>query len=493
MSFANFQTLFASRWRSGRPRVVWPLVAFLTLLAAMGRDAVAADGDGSGPPEAPAGRARPNVIAIVSDDQHWGDYAFMGHPHLRTPHLDRLARESLLYRRGYVPSSLCCPSLASLITGRFPHEHRIVGNDPPGSDRLARNTPEGKRLFQEGREAMNRHLAEWPTLPALLAPHGYRSLQTGKWWQGDFSRGGFTAGMTRGDRHGDDGLTIGRETLEPIETFIDDCQEDGAPFFVWYAPMLPHDPHDPPTDLVDHYRTVAPSLHVARYWGNVERFDRTVGQLLDLLDAKGIADNTLVVFVTDNGWIQSPDHPRYAPRSKRSPYDGGVRTPIMVRQPGRIEPGVSDVPVSSLDIFPTILAACGVAAPAGLPGVDLLDPRAVASRGGVFGECYTHTLVDLDAPAQSLLWRWTVHGSWKLVVPERLAAADPRWEVEEAALDDDSRAWLEAGTPRLFDLAADSEENRDVAAEHPDVVNDLRKTLDAWWMPGPPQSGANSP
>lgn len=493
MSLSNFRTLLGSRWRPARPRVFWPLVAFLTLLAAMGRDALAADGDSSGPPEAPAGRDRPNVFLIVSDDQHWGDYAFMGHPHLRTPHLDRLARESLLFRRGYVPSSLCCPSLASLITGRFPHEHRIVGNDPPGSDRPARNTPEGKRLFQEGREAMNRHLAEWPTLPALLAPHGYRSLQTGKWWQGDFSRGGFTAGMTRGDRHGDDGLKIGRETLEPIETFIDDCQEDGAPFLVWYAPMLPHDPHDPPTDLVDHYRIVAPSLHVARYWGNVERFDRTVGQLLDLLDAKGIADNTLVVFVTDNGWIQSPDHPRYAPRSKRSPYDGGVRTPIMVRQPGRIEPGVSDVPVSSLDIFPTILAACGVAAPAGLPGVDLLDPRAVASRGGVFGECYTHTLVDLDVPAQSLLWRWTVHGSWKLVVPERLAATDPRWEVEEAALDDDSRAWLEAGTPRLFDLAADSGENRDVAAEHPDVVNDLRKTLDAWWMPGPPHSGANSP
>lgn len=459
----------------------------------MGRDTVAADGEGFGSPAAPGGRARPNVLLIVSDDQHWGDYAFMGHPHLRTPHLDRLARESLLFRRGYVPSSLCCPSLASLITGRFPHEHRIVGNDPPGSDRLARNSPDGKRLFQEGREAMNRHLAEWPTLPGLLAAQGYRSLQTGKWWQGDFSRGGFTAGMTRGERHGDDGLAIGRETLEPIETFIGDCQAAGTPFLVWYAPMLPHDPHDPPADLVDHYCPVAPSLHVARYWGNVERFDRTVGRLLDLLDAKGIAENTLVVFVTDNGWIQSPDHPRYAPRSKRSPYDGGVRTPIMVRQPGRIEPGVSDVPVSSLDILPTVLAACGVAPPSGLPGIDLLDPRAVASRPGVFGECYTHTLVDLDVPAHSLLWRWTVQGPWKLVVPERLAAADPRWEVEGAALDDDSRAWLEAGAPRLFDLAADSGENRDMAADHPDVVNDLRKTLDAWWMPGPPQSGANSP
>ena len=469
------------------------LIVVLWLLCGAGWGEVRWGELGSRADAAPAVPDRPNIFFIVSDDQHWGDYAFMGHPHLRTPHLDRLAGESLLYRRGYVPSSLCCPSLASLITGRFPHEHRIVGNDPPGSDRLARNTPEGQRLFREGREAMNRHLAAWPTLPALLAPHGYRSLQTGKWWQGDFSRGGFTAGMTRGERHGDDGLAIGRETLAPIETFIDACQGEGTPFLVWYAPMLPHDPHDPPAELVDHYCTVAPSLHVARYWGNVERFDRTIGQLLDLLDARGLTETTLVVFVTDNGWIQSPDHPRYAPRSKRSPYDGGVRTPIMLRQPGRIAPGACDVPVSSLDIVPTVLAACGVAAPAGLPGVDLLDPAAVAARPAVFGECYTHTLVDLDDPAASLLWRWTVQGSWKLVVPERLVAADPRWEVEGAALDDDSRAWLESGSPRLFDLAADSGENRDLAAEHPDVVADLRTTLDAWWTPGPPLSGVNLP
>jgi len=80
-----------------------------------------------------------------------------------------------------------------------------------------------------------------------------------------------------------------------------------------------------------------------------------------------------------------------------------------------------------------------------------------------------------------------------MVVPERLAADDPRLGVEGAALDAESRSWLESGSSRLFDVVADSWENRDVAAEHPDVVNDLRATLDAWWMPGPPQSGANSP
>jgi uncharacterized sulfatase len=170
-----------------------------------------------------------------------------------------------------------------------------------------------------------------------------------------------------------------------------------------------------------------------------------------------------------------------------------VRTPILLRQPGRIAPAESDVPVSSVDIVPTVLAATGAAAPAGLPGVDLLDPVAVAARPAVFGECFTHTLVDLDDPTASLLWRWVVRGRWKLIVPERLAATDRRLDVEGTALDADSREWLEAGSPRLFDLDADSGENRDIAAEHPDLVADLRGILDAWWMPGRPAPGANTP
>ena len=96
-----------------------------------------------------AAAAAPNVILVLSDDQHWGDYGFMGHEHLRTPALDRLAAESLVFTRGYVPASLCCPSLASLITGRYPHEHRIVGNDPPDSA-APRNSPAGRAAFEAG-------------------------------------------------------------------------------------------------------------------------------------------------------------------------------------------------------------------------------------------------------------------------------------------------------------------------------------------------------
>jgi len=429
----------------------------------------------------PALAAAPNVVLILSDDQHWSDYGFMGHEQLRTPALDRLARESLVFTRGYVPSSLCCPSLASLITGRYPHEHRIVGNDPPDTPQAPRNSPAGQAAFKAGRERMNRHLDAWPTLPKLLGEHGYTSLQTGKWWQGDFRRGGFDEGMTKGQRHGDEGLLIGRKTMEPIQDFVRRCRGAGRPFFVWYAPMLPHDPHDPPAELVEHYAAKTDSIHVARYWGNVERFDRTVGDLLGFLDQEQLTADTLVVYVCDNGWIQRPDSPRFAPRSKLSPYDGGLRTPIMLRRPGAITPRRSEALASSIDILPTVLAACGVPAPAGLPGVNLLDQAAVAGRQQLFGECYTHTLVDLDDPARSLLWRWTVRQDgdqlWKLVEPASAVAGRPFPKREGQLVAPEDQARFERGEVELFDVATDPGETKNLAADHPALVRDLRESL----------------
>jgi arylsulfatase A-like enzyme len=435
----------------------------------------------------PALAAPPNVVLILSDDQHWSDYGFMGHEQLRTPALDRLASESLVFTRGYVPASLCCPSLASLITGRYPHEHKIVGNDPPDAPQAPRNSPAGQAAFKAGRERMNRHLDAWPTLPKLLGEHGYTSLQTGKWWQGDFRRGGFDEGMTKGQRHGDEGLSIGRQTMEPIQDFVRRCRGAGKPFFVWYAPMLPHDPHDPPAALVEHYAAQTDSIHVARYWGNVERFDRTVDDLLGFLDQERLTADTLVVYVCDNGWIQRPDSPRFAPRSKLSPYDGGLRTPIMLRRPGTITPRQSEALASSIDILPTVLAACDVPVHAGLPGVNLLDERAVAARRQIFGSCSTHTLVDLDDPARNLLWRWTVRRAgdhlWKLVEPVTARGQGPFPKRETRNVAPEDEACYQRGEVELYDVASDPGETKNLAAEQPGLVAELRASLDAWWNP----------
>jgi len=401
--------------------------------------------------------APPNVVMIIGDDQAWSDFGFMGHPIIRTPHLDRLAAQSLVFTRGYVPSSLCRPSLATLATGLYPHQHRITSNDPP------LGLPRPEMLRQRQRQIAN--IERVPTLPRLLARRGYVSFQTGKWWEGSYERGGFTEGMTHGDpsrggRHGDEGLKIGREGLGPIFDFLD--RHQGQPFFIWYAPFLPHRPHNPPEKLLAYYRTKTDSIHVARYWAMCEWFDQTCGQLLAGLEERGLAENTLVVFVVDNGWIQRPDASGYAPRSKRSPNEGGIRTPIMLRWPKRIEPKRDEsTPVVSVDLVPTILAACGLEPTAEMQGVNLLDAEKLSRREAVFGEIFTHNAVVVDDPASSLEYRWCIEGRWKLIWPNPKLVPDA--EVE------------------LYDLLADPREEDDLAPRRPEIVERLKDRIENWW------------
>jgi arylsulfatase A-like enzyme len=398
-----------------------------------------------------------NVVLIIGDDQGWQDFGFMGHPTIRTPNLDRLAAQSLVFTRGYVPSSLCRPSLATLATGLYPHQHFLTSNDPPAG------VPPAKR--QALREEQIQYIEKVPTLPRLLAQRGYLSLQTGKWWEGHWSRGGFTHGMTHGDpkrggRHGDEGLRIGREGLEPIFQFVRDC--GNRPFFIWYAPFLPHEPHNPPKDLLNKYIPLTDSPHIAAYWAMCEWFDQTCGELINFLDRSGLGQRTLIVFVVDNGWIQNPQGRGFAPKSKRSPYDGGLRTPIMLRLPGVIEPYRDDqTPVSSVDIVPTILHLCGIPVPAEMPGINLLDRQALAKREAIFGATFTHDAVDVHRPASSLMYRWCIEGWWKLIVPHRA-------NVPEDGLE-------------LYNLEHDPHEEKNLAEEKPEVVERLRRRIEGWW------------
>jgi uncharacterized sulfatase len=314
---------------------------------------------------------------------------------------------------------------------------------------------------------MIRHLETAPTLPRMLARAGYQSLQTGKWWQGNYRRGGFTHGMTRGDRHGDEGIQIGRRTMQPIYDFVEEARRHQRPFFIWYAPMMPHQAHNPPQRLLTKYEAVAPTLAVARYWGMVEWFDETVGSLLKYLDDEGLADNTIVVYVTDNGWITNPETGDYAPKSKQSQYDGGLRTPIMIRWPKHIEPRRSEELATSIDIAPTLLAATGLKLDAQMQGINLLDENAVAARNTIYGECFTHDSQDLQDPAASLRWRWMVaregHELWKLILPDRRNEPDAAVE--------------------LYNLTTDPHEERNLSAANHRRVESMQKQLDAWWTP----------
>lgn len=463
-SFLSFDCL----WQM--PLIRWMAGANILLLAALLTQFVFPEAAVSARSAMP-----PNIVFIISDDHGWQDYGFMGHSQIRTPHLDKLAAQSLVFSRGYVPTALCSPSLASMITGRYPHEHLITGNDPPAVRGVKpaelRKHPQYAAAWDELRSFIRRY----PTLPGLLQQRGYRSLQTGKWWLGDYRNGGFTDGMSHGDRdrggrHGDEGLEIGRQTMQPIYDFISRARREQKPFFVWYAPMLPHDPHNAPSRLLEKYRDKAPDLETAKYWANVEWFDETCGQLLDYLDKEKVSDQTIVVYVTDNGWVQGADRDNQSVRSKRTPYDAGIRTPLMIRWPGRVRPRRTAQLASSLDLLPTILTAVHIRAPANLPGLNLLSEKAVAARRTLPGAVFTHDAIELRNPAANLLTRWIIDGDWKLLVPVAGPPAD-RSTAEQPR------------QTELYRLTTDPEEKTNLAAQEPARVRVLQRKLDLWWKP----------
>lgn len=417
----------------------------------------------------------PNIVLILSDDHAWNDYSFMGHDIVKTPVLDKLAAEGVTFKRGYVPTSLCRPSLATIATGLYANQHGITGNDP------SRKLPGGKKgeEYKKQRAEIINKIDALDTLPELLKQKGYVSLQTGKWWEGNFSRGGFDEGMTRGfpqkgGRHGDDGLKIGREGLTPITDFIDRSVEQEKPFLVWYAPYMPHTPHTPPKRIYQKYQGKGIPESIAKYYAMIEWFDETNGELLEHLEKAGVKDNTLVVYVSDNGWVSNPSLAnRFLPRSKQSPGESGVRTPIMFSLPKHFEPQMRPEVVSSIDIVPTVLGAAGIDVPNNLPGLNLFAPlkeQAAIERDAIFGEGFAHDMDDLNNPESTLMYRWVIEGKWKLI----LSYNGKNVSYQKYHKD------VLAG-PRLYNLLEDEHEKINLATTHPELVERLSARLTEWY------------
>ena len=402
---------------------------------------------------------RPNVILILSDDQGFTDYGFMGHKVVRTPNIDRMASQSLLYTRGYV-MPVCSPSLACLLTGRLPHEHGITGND---LGKTAQSS--AKKDSRQDRSPLAHQLLGNPViLPKVLSAAGYLTFQTGKLWNVTAEEVGFTSGMTNKEgRHGGEGLSIGRESMQPIYDFIGKAQAEKKPFFVWYAPMMPHDPHNPPAEYLANYQNKGLSPKAEKYYGMVEWFDKTCGDLDDYLTKNQLADNTVIIYMADNGWDAEEGN-----RAKLSPYEMGVRTPMFVRWPAKVKPKRDDETLASIiDFVPTVLNVCGVKPPAALPGLDLLDAPAMAARKSVFVEAYTHDIADLKHPEKSLVAQVVINGWQKLLIP---GTVRPDKGFSSAPK-----------TVELFDLKSDPLEKKNLAPERPDDVKRLKAIQSASW------------
>jgi arylsulfatase A-like enzyme len=411
---------------------------------------------------------RPNVVLIVADDLGYGDLGSFGATDVKTPNLDRLAREGVRLTDYYANAPVCTPTRAALMTGRY--QQRVLLERPLSTDPTNTSFGLSVGLPPTGR-----------SLPQLLKDAGYTTALVGKWHLGfrpEFHPNahgfsyfwGFLSGYidwythVRGDGERDlwendkpiavDGY-FGRALAARAVEFI--REHHRQPFFLEVALGAPHWPFQSP-----HRRSVAvrtdnsmlqrpgdanPASR-ADYVEIVEDADADVGRILDALQQQGIAQKTLVIFISDNGgeWLS-----RNAPffHRKDSLWEGGLRVPAIARWPAVLRAGaVSSQVAITMDLTATILRAAGTEMKsARLEGIDLLP------------------LLQGTAPplARTLFWR--------IVVPARQqhAVRSGNWKL-----------LVDGGQQLLFDLSRDPGERNDLAAQHPDVVRKLKAELDLW-------------
>jgi arylsulfatase A-like enzyme len=298
----------------------------------------------------------PNVILIMTDDQGWGDLSFHGNPYLETPNIDQLAKESARFNRFYV-SPLCAPTRASLLTGRY-------------------HLRTGTVAVSKGLEIMD---ADEITLGELFKANQYQTGIFGKWHNGQHfpnhpnNQGfdtffGFCGGHwsnyfdTKLERNG---------KIEQTKGFITDVLTDEAlkfiqkniqkPFFCYLPYNAPHSPHQTPESYFQKYKKKGLNDELASIYGMVENVDDNIGRVLKYLKDNNLEENTIVIFMTDNG----PNGVRYNGEmrgTKSSVYEGGIRVPFFMKWKNKIEARTIQTPAQHVDVYQTIQELCGLKA-----------------------------------------------------------------------------------------------------------------------------------
>jgi arylsulfatase A-like enzyme len=407
----------------------------------------------------------PNILVILADDLGFADLGCFGGADLRTPNVDRLATEGIVLEQFHANCAVCSPTRAALLTGCYP---ACVG--VPG---VIRTDPANSWGYLSPQAEL---------LPQALKRAGYATALVGKWHLGleepnlPNSRGfdrfdGFLGDMMDDyrthRRHGINYMRRDREAIEPqghaTDLFTDwaceylSARRRGQPFFLYLAYNAPHDPVQPPEEVLERVRRREPSLteERARLVALIEHMDTGIGRVLDALDGAGRRDDTLVIFTSDNGGRLATGANNGANRAgKATLYEGGLRVPFLARWPGRIRAGSrSRTLAATMDIAPTVLDAAGVPSPRGIDGLslmavlqgrrDALPPRDLFFTMREGGNLRGGTM---DAVRR---------GDWKLL----RSRPDAAWE--------------------LYDLAHDPQEANDLANARPAKAAELRNALDA--------------
>lgn len=408
---------------------------------------------------------QPNILIILTDDQGFGDLGAYGAPDLRTPHLDKLVNDGMRFEFFRANCCVCSPTRASLLTGLYPDRAGVPGV-------IRTRTDQSWGFLVPG-------LA---TLPDQLGEVGYHSALIGKWHLGlespntpnergfDFFHG-FLGDMMDDyyshRRHGIDYMFRDSERITPqghatdlfsdwAAVYLRERAAESPPFFLLLAYNAPHDPIQPPDDWLAKVKETRPGLpeRRARLVAFIEHMDAGIGRVLATLEETGLAENTLVIFTSDNGGALRHGAFNGAVRDgKGTMYEGGLRVPFAARWPGKIVAGSrSDAAGVTMDLFPTALEVAGALPVPGIDGISLLsvltgnaadlperDLYFVRREGGsAFRGKTTEALI---------------RGPWKLVHNSPFTSLE------------------------LYNLEHDPMEANDLAAEHPNVVLDLGKVL----------------
>lgn len=337
---------------------------------------------------------RPNIVFIIADDMAWDDSGAYGHPHIQTPHIDRLAAQGMRFDNAFLTTSSCSPSRTSIITGMYPHN--------TDAEQLHWPLPADRITFVE-------HLKK----------SGYWTAQAGKWHMGEAIKNRFDVikdiGTTGFQLASDGSKAVQKGDGSGCENWIQVLKErpEEQPFFLWLAAVDPHRPYtegiiENPHALED---VVLPPYFpdteevrkdFAHYYNEITRLDKYVGKVVAELDEQGLSKNTLILFISDNG--------RPFPRDKTTLYDGGIKTPWIMKWPKKIKPGsVCESLVSAVDIAPTFVKLAGLESIPSFEGFDfseLLTAPEKIVRDEIYAEDHWHDYEDYTRAIRTKTYKY---------------------------------------------------------------------------------------
>jgi arylsulfatase A-like enzyme len=420
---------------------------------------------------------KPNILIINIDDMGWKDVGFMGSEYYETPNIDYLASRGMVFTNGYAASANCAPSRACLMTGLWTPRHGIytVNSSERGEskDRKLIPTPNNTILAPEH-----------DIIPKVLKSNGYKTCHAGKWhlsknpleYGFDINIGGGHNGLPSSYYPPYKNVKIEKGNsqyltdlvMENALKFVDTIS---SPFFLYYSPYAVHTPIMPVDSLLPKYKKKTPwnGQGNPEYATMVDNLDRNIGLLINKLKERNLFDNTLIVFTSDNGGLYGITKQKPLRAGKGSYYEGGIREPFFFVLNGKIQPNTrSDVPITNLDIFPTVLKYAGI------------DAHTIQLDGNSLAFVLEDITETLERP---LYWHFPIY--LQAYNKKDNENRDPLFRTRPGSVirkgDWKLHYYFEDDGVELYNLSKDIGEQNNLALTYPEKKDELLTLLKKWW------------